>query len=61
MSKLDKREIHRWAVLLLKTRIVPVFVRPEVNRAIDRECERILAERTKRRYRRKNRNNTKDL
>jgi hypothetical protein len=58
MSKLDKREIHRWAVILLRTRIVPIFVRPEVNRAIEREYERLLAERTKRRYRRKTRNNT---
>lgn len=39
---------------------MPLFVRPEVNRAIEREHGRLLAERTKRRYRRKNRDNRHD-
>jgi hypothetical protein len=60
MSKLRRGKIRFWARQYLKGPI-PLFVDNNLNRAIDREVDRILRARTKRRYRRKNRDNTKDL
>jgi len=59
MSKKPHRgKVRFWAHQFLKGHPIPLFVDNELNRAIDHEFDRILRERTKRRYRRKTRNNT---